>query len=185
MSELAGGVVVASNRAAAGVYEDATGPLLVEFLRELGIATGEPVVVPDGEPVGAAIAAFVIWGAGGGDNPTHVASPGTTRVLQVSVTTPAPTASVKSATTSTSTTRRHTTTTTTRPSTTRRHSTGGSGGGGWTPPTSPPPSDSTAPTTVAPTSAPTTKPPTTTVAPTTSVTSTTVATSTPDDTGTP
>ena len=135
--------------------------------------------------VAAAIAAFVIWGAGGGDNPTHVASPGTTRVLQVSVTTPAPTASVKSATTSTSTTRRHTTTTTTRPSTTRRHSTCGSGGGGWTPPTSPPPSDSTAPTTVAPTSAPTTKPPTTTVAPTTSVTSTTVATSTPDDTGTP
>ncbi|HVX55799.1 MogA/MoaB family molybdenum cofactor biosynthesis protein [Nocardioides sp.] len=63
MSELAGGVVVASNRAAAGVYEDATGPLLVEFLRELGIATGEPVVVPDGEPVGAAIAAFVADGA--------------------------------------------------------------------------------------------------------------------------
>jgi molybdenum cofactor synthesis domain-containing protein len=63
MSEPAGGVVVASNRAAAGVYEDTTGPVLVEFLRELRIATGEPVVVPDGEPVGVAIAAFVAHGA--------------------------------------------------------------------------------------------------------------------------
>jgi len=58
-----GGVVVASNRAAAGVYEDTTGPLLVEFLRELGVAVGEPAVVPDGEPVGAAIASLVAAGA--------------------------------------------------------------------------------------------------------------------------
>ena len=50
-----GAVVVASNRAAAGVYEDATGPLLVEFLTGLGFETGPPVVVPDGEPVGEAI----------------------------------------------------------------------------------------------------------------------------------
>jgi molybdenum cofactor synthesis domain-containing protein len=63
MSALNGGVVVASNRAAAGVYEDTTGPLLVEFLRELGVTVGEPVVVPDGEPVGAAITAFVADGA--------------------------------------------------------------------------------------------------------------------------
>jgi molybdenum cofactor synthesis domain-containing protein len=56
-------VVVASNRAAAGVYEDTTGPLLVEFLRDLGVQVGEPVVVPDGDPVGAAIAAFVADGA--------------------------------------------------------------------------------------------------------------------------
>jgi molybdenum cofactor synthesis domain-containing protein len=58
-----GGVVVASNRAAAGVYEDTTGPLLVAFLRELGVAVGEPAVVPDGEPVGAAIASLVAAGA--------------------------------------------------------------------------------------------------------------------------
>ncbi|WP_017935794.1 MogA/MoaB family molybdenum cofactor biosynthesis protein [Nocardioides sp. Iso805N] len=58
-----GGVVVASNRAAAGVYEDATGPLLADFLDELGFAVGAPVVVPDGEPVGEAIAAFVAAGA--------------------------------------------------------------------------------------------------------------------------
>ncbi|MEV0728582.1 MogA/MoaB family molybdenum cofactor biosynthesis protein [Polymorphospora sp. NPDC051019] len=44
-------VVVASNRAAAGVYTDTSGPLLVEGLRELGCAVDAPVVVPDGEPV--------------------------------------------------------------------------------------------------------------------------------------
>ncbi|GCD91533.1 molybdenum cofactor biosynthesis protein B [Nocardioides sp. LS1] len=56
-------VVVASNRAAAGVYADETGPLIVTFLAELGFAVDEPVVVPDGEPVGAAIAAAAAGGA--------------------------------------------------------------------------------------------------------------------------
>lgn len=58
-----GEVVVASNRAAAGVYDDTTGPLLVAFLAELGLVTEDPVVVPDGDPVGAAIAAAVAGGA--------------------------------------------------------------------------------------------------------------------------
>ncbi len=57
------GVVVASNRAAAGVYEDRTGPLLVAFLRELDFEVDEPVVVPDGHPVGVAIGSFVEAGA--------------------------------------------------------------------------------------------------------------------------
>ena len=56
-------VVVASNRAAAGVYEDTTGPVLVDFLAELGFAVDPPVVVPDGEPVGAAIRAAADGGA--------------------------------------------------------------------------------------------------------------------------
>ena len=62
MSRL-GVVVVASNRAAAGVYEDTTGPLIADALRELGFEVGEPVVRPDGEPVGAAIRAAVEEGA--------------------------------------------------------------------------------------------------------------------------
>lgn len=45
-------VVAASNRAAAGVYEDRTGPVIVEWLREREYETSEAVVVPDGEPVG-------------------------------------------------------------------------------------------------------------------------------------
>lgn len=58
-----GAVVVASNRAAAGVYADETGPLIVAFLQELGFDVAEPAVVPDGDPVGAAISAAVEAGA--------------------------------------------------------------------------------------------------------------------------
>jgi molybdenum cofactor synthesis domain-containing protein len=50
-----GRVIVASNRAAAGVYEDTAGPILVTGLRKAGIAVDDPVVVPDGEPVEAAL----------------------------------------------------------------------------------------------------------------------------------
>jgi molybdenum cofactor synthesis domain-containing protein len=56
-------VVVASNRAAAGVYDDTTGPLLVGFLESLGFACDQPIVVPDGDPVAAAITAEVEGGA--------------------------------------------------------------------------------------------------------------------------
>ena len=56
-------VVVASNRAASGVYDDTTGPLLADFLVSLGFACSQPVVVPDGEPVGAAISTEVEGGA--------------------------------------------------------------------------------------------------------------------------
>ncbi len=56
-------VVVASNRAAAGVYADETGPLIADTLRELGFEVGDVAVVPDGDPVGAAIAAAVAAGA--------------------------------------------------------------------------------------------------------------------------
>jgi molybdenum cofactor synthesis domain-containing protein len=63
MTGLPAAVVVASNRAAAGVYADTTGPLIVDAMRELGFEVGEPAVVPDGDPVGEAIAAAVARGA--------------------------------------------------------------------------------------------------------------------------
>ena len=56
-------VVVASNRAAAGVYADETGPLITAWLTEHGFTVEEPVVVPDGDPVGEAIASAVAAGA--------------------------------------------------------------------------------------------------------------------------
>jgi molybdenum cofactor synthesis domain-containing protein len=56
-------VVVASNRAAAGVYDDTTGPVIVEALRADGWEVGDPDVVPDGEPVGLAISAAIRDGA--------------------------------------------------------------------------------------------------------------------------
>ncbi|MFN0281992.1 MAG: molybdenum cofactor biosynthesis protein B [Kineosporiaceae bacterium] len=48
-------VVTASNRAAAGVYADRGGPVLVEGLRDMGFAVDGPLVVPDGEPVSQAL----------------------------------------------------------------------------------------------------------------------------------
>ena len=80
-------VVVASNRAAQGVYADTTGPLIVEALREAGFETEDPVVVPDGDPVGEAIRSAVDGGAravlttgGTGLTPTDL-TPEVTRAL--------------------------------------------------------------------------------------------------------
>ncbi|MGH3412179.1 MAG: MogA/MoaB family molybdenum cofactor biosynthesis protein [Marmoricola sp.] len=56
-------VVVASNRAASGEYDDTTGPLIVAALRAEGWDVDEPAVVPDGDPVGEAIRAAVADGA--------------------------------------------------------------------------------------------------------------------------
>ena len=70
-------VVVASNRAADGVYADETGPLIVEALRSWGFEVGDAVVVHDGDPVGVAIGealaagvAAVLTTGGTGINPT-------------------------------------------------------------------------------------------------------------------
>jgi len=55
-------VVTVSTRAAAGVYEDRSGPLIVAELRELGFEVGEPLVVPDGDAVGEALRGAVAAG---------------------------------------------------------------------------------------------------------------------------
>ncbi len=47
--------VTVSNRAAAGVYADKSGPVLVELLRSAGCETDGPVVIPDGAAVEAAL----------------------------------------------------------------------------------------------------------------------------------
>ncbi len=48
-------VVVASTRAAEGVYEDRTGPVIADWLRSRGFEVVGPVVVADGPPVGRAL----------------------------------------------------------------------------------------------------------------------------------
>jgi molybdenum cofactor synthesis domain-containing protein len=48
-------VIAASNRAAAGVYSDRTGPVIVAWLRSRGFSVADPQVVPDGEPVAVAL----------------------------------------------------------------------------------------------------------------------------------
>ncbi|MFD6177603.1 MULTISPECIES: molybdenum cofactor biosynthesis protein MoaE [unclassified Isoptericola] len=52
-------VVVASDRAAAGEYEDRSGPAAAAWFAERGWVVAEPVVVPDGDPVREAIAALL------------------------------------------------------------------------------------------------------------------------------
>ncbi|GAB2957085.1 molybdenum cofactor biosynthesis protein MoaE [Amycolatopsis acidiphila] len=48
-------VIVASNRAASGVYADNTGPVIVDWLTERSFDVPAPIVVPDGEAVGQAL----------------------------------------------------------------------------------------------------------------------------------
>ncbi|SDD90503.1 MogA/MoaB family molybdenum cofactor biosynthesis protein [Auraticoccus monumenti] len=54
--------VTVSTRAAAGEYEDLTGPLIAGALREWGFHCPEPVVVPDGEDVGRVLTEQVAAG---------------------------------------------------------------------------------------------------------------------------
>ncbi|QDQ96968.1 MogA/MoaB family molybdenum cofactor biosynthesis protein [Tomitella fengzijianii] len=48
-------VIVASTRAAGGVYPDRAGPVAVDWLRARGYSAADARVVPDGDAVGAAL----------------------------------------------------------------------------------------------------------------------------------
>lgn len=56
-------VITCSTRAANGTYADRSGPLAVTGLRGLGLDCADPVVVPDGRPVGVALRAAIDAGA--------------------------------------------------------------------------------------------------------------------------
>ncbi|CAM5685150.1 hypothetical protein STENM223S_08229 [Streptomyces tendae] len=81
-------VVTASNRAAAGVYEDKGGPLIAEGLRRFGFTVDGPRVVPDGDPVEAALRAgadagyeVIVTTGGTGISPTDRTPEATRRVI--------------------------------------------------------------------------------------------------------
>lgn len=83
-------VIAASNRAAAGVYKDKTGPVIVSWLRAHGFTVDDPVVVPDGEPVLVALREaagvdVVITTGGTGISPTDRTPEMTLRLLDYEI----------------------------------------------------------------------------------------------------
>lgn len=80
--------IVSSTRAAAGIYEDRTGPLIVHWLTSHGFDAEPPVVVPDGPQVEAALRQAVARGVhlvvttgGTGIAPGDTTADATARVL--------------------------------------------------------------------------------------------------------
>ncbi|ANZ36617.1 molybdenum cofactor biosynthesis protein [Lentzea guizhouensis] len=85
-------VVTASNRAAAGVYEDRSGPIITTWLTDRGFSVDPPVVVPDGDPVQQALTTAIANGAdlvittgGTGITPTDRTPEATRAVLDYEV----------------------------------------------------------------------------------------------------
>jgi molybdenum cofactor synthesis domain-containing protein len=81
--------VTVSNRAAAGVYPDKSGPVLVELLAAAGCQVDGPVVVPDGEPVAEVLRDAVAGGydvvvtsGGTGLTPTDLTPEMTRQVIE-------------------------------------------------------------------------------------------------------
>ncbi len=55
MADIRALAITVSNRASAGVYADKSGPVLAGLLADAGCAVDGPLVIPDGEPVEAAL----------------------------------------------------------------------------------------------------------------------------------
>lgn len=85
-------VIITSTRAAAGVYEDRTGPIIVDWLTQRGIAAGAPRVVPDGASVVRALSqaieerpSFVITSGGTGISPTDTTADATEQMVDYQI----------------------------------------------------------------------------------------------------
>jgi molybdenum cofactor synthesis domain-containing protein len=87
-----GRVVIASTRAAAGVYEDRCGPIVVDWLNARGVRTPSPTVVADGVGVTDALLAAVgenvdviITSGGTGISPTDGTADATAGIVDYQI----------------------------------------------------------------------------------------------------
>jgi molybdenum cofactor synthesis domain-containing protein len=85
-------VIIASTRAAAGVYEDRTGPVIIEWLTQRGYAVSPPVVVSDGVAVSRALLAalgekvdVILTSGGTGISPTDRTADATADIVDYQI----------------------------------------------------------------------------------------------------
>lgn len=85
-------VVIASTRAATGVYEDRTGPVIVDWLAQRGFTVGDPVVVADGVGVNRALVAalgervhLIVTSGGTGISPTDRTADATAEIVDYQI----------------------------------------------------------------------------------------------------
>ena len=85
-------VIIASTRASAGVYEDRTGPAIVDWLTQRGYDVPPPVVVPDGLAVSRALFAalgekpdVILTSGGTGISPTDGTADATANIVDYQI----------------------------------------------------------------------------------------------------
>lgn len=85
-------VIITSTRAAAGVYEDKTGPLIVDWLAQRGFDVPAPTVVPDGASVPQALHAaleqrphVILTSGGTGISPTDRTVDATANIIDYEI----------------------------------------------------------------------------------------------------
>jgi molybdenum cofactor synthesis domain-containing protein len=85
-------VIIASTRAASGVYEDRCGPVIVDWLRARGYDVAPPIIVADGVAVSRALfaavgekVAVILTSGGTGISPTDRSADATANIVDYQI----------------------------------------------------------------------------------------------------